>query len=1307
MVNLPLRMEPSCFVPSPRYRRWSSVLLGILLCLSGTVLHAQVDDVYIYGTVKDYTSSKKLDGVTVTIFKNGAKLAETVTNASGKYELNVDFGADYKLMCAKPGFVGKNILIDTRNVPEEERSGGLGMNIDFTMLQSIPDMDFSVLEQPFGKAKFDGTSGTLSWDMAYTEHMRSEQARLLKEYDDKRKRELGAEAEFAKLMTDGGAAMTAKEYAKAVEKFNAALALKPNDAIAKAKLSDAQMKLAELDSEKKLNEQYAALIKDGDALFVKKDYAAAKAKFTQANDMRDDEAYPKQKIKECDTLIAELAKNAEAERLAKELEVKYKAAILAADASFKGAKYEEARGKYNEASGLKPTEQYPKDQLAAITKKLDELAKKAEEDRLKAEEEKRLKEIEARYVAAIAAADAAFKAGNYDPAKAKYEEALTIKAAEKYPQDQIAAIAQKLKEQADQAEKDRLQKELDENYNAAVKAGDAAFKSEKFDDAKAKFNEALGFKKDEKYPKDQLAAIDKRIAELAKLADEAEKKRKLDEQYAAVIAAADAAFNLSTFDAAKAKYNEALGLRKDEKYPKDQLLAIDKKIADQAKAEEEARKQAELDARYQKLVDEGNEMFRTEGYTGARAKFVEAGSVKPAEKYPKDRIAEIDAKLAELKRLEEEERKRQELDAKYTGLIKKADGEYDGKKMGEALKDYQDALVLKPGEQHPTERIAAITSHLDADARAKAEAERIERERLEKEKQYNELIAKADKFFEGKQLEDARTNYNDALGIKPGEKHPTGRLTEIERLLKERADKEAADRLAMESDAAERARLEEENRRKQAEKDAIDQQYREIIASADLAFDGDNFDLARDRYTEALTVKPAEQYPKERLQAIEDEMANRLKSKSEQERLAAERLREEEERKRREAEEAEAARLRAEDDRNRMASEQELDERYRAIIVDADGKLGEKSYQEARGLYSQALDVKPSETYPQAKIEQIDKLLAELARQEEEERLARERAARDQGSAKPVTTVTIDNTKAEDAEAFMRDARLREEAEKNERIKKLKQDVSDKEAADAEAARLRREEGVLRKSQHEEDKQQLYTGSEDLRLTNAERVAAEKEALAAAERARTERSASSRESSYSAKLQTEQSAAQKQEAWRDHHHIQTENAAEQAERFKVAEQKRQDNSADRREDALAANKVYDRNATDLQDRGAELADRNQQRVEGDKAQQQAHEAARIANAESARASAKNRLDGVETNKPKDYRDYNATKLAQEYPQGVTEESYTEGNKVVIRRIVVQGNKADVYSKVIAKWGTNYFKNGQAISEEIWRAGTEE
>jgi hypothetical protein len=72
-----------------------------------------------------------------------------------------------------------------------------------------------------------------------------------------------------------------------------------------------------------------------------------------------------------------------------------------------------------------------------------------------------------------------------------------------------------------------------------------------------------------------------------------------------------------------------------------------------------------------------------------------------------------------------------------------------------------------------------------------------------------------------------------------------------------------------------------------------------------------------------------------------------------------------------------------------------------------------------------------------------------------------------------------------------------------------------------------------------------------------------------------------------------------------------------------------------------------------------------------------------------------------------YTEYNRNQLASHYPQGVTEESYTEGNKVIIRRVVVQGNKADEYSKVIAKWGSFYFMNGQSISERSWTVNTEQ
>lgn len=81
------------------------------------------------------------------------------------------------------------------------------------------------------------------------------------------------------------------------------------------------------------------------------------------------------------------------------------------------------------------------------------------------------------------------------------------------------------------------------------------------------------------------------------------------------------------------------------------------------------------------------------------------------------------------------------------------------------------------------------------------------------------------------------------------------------------------------------------------------------------------------------------------------------------------------------------------------------------------------------------------------------------------------------------------------------------------------------------------------------------------------------------------------------------------------------------------------------------------------------------------------------------------LGQVSTEHAKPFAQNSPNKLATEYPQGVTEESYTEGNKVIIRRVVVQGNRANAYSKVIAKWGTYYFKDGQPISEQIWTVNT--
>ncbi|MBL7952323.1 MAG: hypothetical protein JNM62_11465 [Flavobacteriales bacterium] len=1379
---------------------WCWVVLGMALSCP---LFAQVDNVMIYGTVKDLTSSKKLDGVTVTVFKNGAKLIDVPTNASGKYEVNLDYGSDYKIMVSKTGFVGKNITIDTRNVPEEERQGGHGMNIDFSMLTDLPGIDYSILNEPFGKANY--AAGTFAWDIDYTNKMRDAQARLMKEYDEMRKREGDAEAKYAKLIQDGTAAMTNSDFKKAVENFSGALAAKPGDAVATAKLSDAKMRLDAQDAEKKGAEQYAALIKEADGLFGKKDYAGARTKYTAAIDLKDGEPYPKQKLKEIDAILAELEKKAEEEKKAKELQEKYQAAIAAADAAFKAESWDQATTKYSEASGLKPEEKYPKDQLALVATKKAEAAKKAEE-------EKKAKELEEKYKAAIAAGDAAFKTSKWDDATAKYTEASDLKPDEKYPKDQLAAILLKKDEAAKKAEEERAAKELQEKYQAAITAADAAFKGADYDAAETKYTEASGLKPAEKYPKDQLAAIAKKREELAQKADEEKRAQELNEKYQAAIAAADAAFSKDAWDEASAKYTEASGLKAAEKYPKDQLAAIlakkaaaEKAATDAAKqkeldekyqaaitaadgafekeewdlatakyteasglkstekypkdqlalivtrkAEAEAKKkQGEIDAKYQTAIDAADAAFNKQDYAAARSKYTEASGVKPSEKYPKDRIGEVDALLAEAARKAEEEKKAAELEARYKALIASADKSYDSKKLSEALNDYKDASALKPAEAYPKERIAAIEQQLDATAKAKAEEERLLREQQDRDKRYGDLINAADKAFAGKQYEQARTDYSAASGVKPDEEHPKDRLAEIERLLAdaarkadedrtaaerdaaEKARKAEADRLAAEAAAAERARLEEEERRKRMAAEEIEARYRELVAAGDIAFSSDDFDKAREKYNAALEVKPDEKYPKDRLAAIDAALAARASELSEAERLAAEQKRLAEERRAKEAADAEAARLAAQSERERaeaerLRKEQEdadarrsaeerdrlardsakaRDDQYRSAIVSADEAMAAKDYQGARGKYAEASDLKPEETYPLAKIDQIDKLLAEQERLRAEAETAAQRTAPVSEPERPVRS-NMSTGQEDEAVGFMREARIREEAEKYERIKKFRSALEQEETDNAVAASERRGAGVEDRERHLEEGARLYEGNDRRRLDRADEVLALQEAVEQSEAERRERSAATRDASYKDDQAMIEAENEKASGWQGK---QTERAAATEngkKELQDAEQARVEASRERTGQAREASVATGAQQGDMAKRGQAMAVGQQQLVDEEKRSVQARETSYAQNSATSRTAAQQKLNETPPDRPRAFTDHNRSKLAEEYPEGVTEESYTEGNKVIIRRVVVNGGRADEYSKVIAKWGTFYFKNGQSITEGMWRKETE-
>jgi hypothetical protein len=64
-------------------------------------------------------------------------------------------------------------------------------------------------------------------------------------------------------------------------------------------------------------------------------------------------------------------------------------------------------------------------------------------------------------------------------------------------------------------------------------------------------------------------------------------------------------------------------------------------------------------------------------------------------------------------------------------------------------------------------------------------------------------------------------------------------------------------------------------------------------------------------------------------------------------------------------------------------------------------------------------------------------------------------------------------------------------------------------------------------------------------------------------------------------------------------------------------------------------------------------------------------------------------------------------LAEKFPSGITEETYIEGNKSITRRVVVTAGKGNEYKRVEHNWGgVFFFKNGEAVTERVWKSETE-
>ncbi|MEM9051222.1 MAG: hypothetical protein AAGC47_04130 [Bacteroidota bacterium] len=1016
--------------------------MGIVFFLATTVSVIAQDDLNIHGVVSDAMSSSKLGGVTVTVKKDGSSHDNYITRANGKYEFYLDCGFSYEFIFEKDGYVDRSIVINSKGVPEEIIGAGIIMPTDMSMYEITPAMDgadLSVFNKPIGKASYDPSQADLVWDFAYTNQVKGEIFKFIRDVDKKTKElekeaseeekaALELEKKFADFVKKGDAAMSSVNYEDAVLNYQAAIDLKPSDGAVQAKLGDAQTKWDQQKAQMQLEAEYSAALDAGDGFMRTEEYDKAVLKYEEALKLRPEESYPKDQIEEAQRIIEEIAAN-------KAKQEQFNEIMSEADAFVSEEKYPEGIAKYEEALTVLPGNSEAKSKLKKAQEAFANLEEKAAR--------------QAEYEELIASADQAFSTENYEGAKSFYEQASDVFPDETYPKDQISVCETRLNALADAAEKkaefDELvnegnqaissadyQKAVDkftealtvlpntepavaklaeaktlldeqladqqkqENYDALISEADNALDNEDYELAKTKYTEAKQVIPEEIYPTDQISKIDGILAQLAG-------EKAIQEAYDKAMAAGATAMEGEKFQDAVGHFTDALSAIPDDK---DATRELEK--ANEALAELQAN-QAQQE-QYDGLIAAADEKFGAADWAGAISSYEAALEIFSSEPYPKEKIDEANANIEK----EKSEAEAAELQAQFDALVAEGDNALTAKDFDTSIDKYKEALKLLDSSEVETKL---------ANAEAAKEAF-LEKQGLQE--RYDDALAKADESFQGQDWTKSIELYLKAQEIKPDETYPSdqiklaneaiasaeaaaqaelqsqfdGLVAEGDKFVEDKSFDLAVSNFEEAIDLIESAEVEQkiENAKRLKEEylkqQGIAEQYADAISTADGLFQEKAWIEAKASYEAAAEIKPDEQYPKDQIALIEEtiaseEAAKQAELQAEFDGLVAQGDKAVEDKNftegiekyegaldLMESSEVEGKIAAAREARDQFEDARDKQERYDQAIAEADVDFSQSSWSAARSGYENASSILPDESYPKDQIKLIDDKIA-------------------------------------------------------------------------------------------------------------------------------------------------------------------------------------------------------------------------------------------------------------------------------------------------------------------------------------------
>jgi Tetratricopeptide repeat. len=511
--------------------------------------------------------------------------------------------------------------------------------------------------------------------------------------------------DFNLTMAQGISLMESENYDAAILQFQNAGKIFPDDDQPKQKLAEAtQLQQA---YNERFN-QFNTLTKEANELSLRKSYDAALGKLNEALAIFPDNEDVKNQITALTTL--------------KTQSDQYNVIIAEADKLYENKSYKESKGKYQEALSVAPKDAYANDMIQRINQLFESPEYIAQENYLKAIE--KAKEFENQSQIAMALSS--------------FEEALTYK-----PQDDFAT--QKIAELSEYLRNETLKAEIEQNFIELLAKAEKAEKDNELNDALTFYMDASEMKPENEMAKNKVIALQKLIQNL----------EEADKQYAQYIADADKLFNSQSFESAITAYTNALSIKPDETYPQQQIQAAETNISELAAA-------AERQEKVNGLLTQAEQLFAEKDYEASKNIYMEVKAIDNANAAATARINEIENLLAQLA---------QEKQQKYDEAMSAAEQFMAAQNFIEAITQYEIALENKPNDANATAQLAAAQ---------KSESDRIAALRTK----YNRLIKEADGYFKNKEYDKAIDFYTQAQDLQL-ESYPSEMIAQINQIMED------------------------------------------------------------------------------------------------------------------------------------------------------------------------------------------------------------------------------------------------------------------------------------------------------------------------------------------------------------------------------------------------------------------------------------------------------------------------------------------------------------------------------------------